>query len=160
MSGIVCRKANREDVPALHRLIAHYADKGIMLPRSPETLERSIGEFVVAEEAGRLVGCGALSRLSDDLAEIRSLGVLESHKGMGVGKALVDLLVKEAGRLGISRVMALTYEVPFFEKNGFSIVPKAVFPQKTWRDCIHCKKRYSCDEIAVLKRLPEAGSRP
>lgn len=157
MTGFVCRKATAGDVPALYELIAHYAAKGVMLPRPLETLAAGVDEFVVAEEGGRLIGCGALVRLSADLAEIRSLGVLESHKGRGVGAALVDRLVEEARRLGLSRVMALTYEVPFFEKAGFSIVPKAIFPQKVWRDCIHCKKRYSCDEIAVLKRLGETG---
>jgi len=157
MTEIVCRKATPADVPALHGMISHYAEKGIMLPRSPEAIGRSLDEFIVAEEDGRLVGCGALSRLSDDLAEIRSLGVLETHKGRGIGRALVARLTEEARRLGISRVMALTYEVPFFEKNGFSIVPKAVFPQKVWRDCLHCRKRYSCDEIAVLKRLDVTG---
>lgn len=157
MTGILCRKANADDVPALFELIAHYAEKGIMLPRSREALESGVDEFVVAESEGELIGCGALSRLSDDLAEIRSLGVLERFKGRGVGMALVERLVEEARRQGLSRVMALTYEVPFFEKNGFSVVPKAIFPQKVWRDCIHCKKQYCCDEIAVLKRLDETG---
>jgi len=157
MTEIRCRKATPADVPALHAMISHYAEKGIMLPRSMEAIERGLHEFAVAEADGRLAGCGALSRLSDDLAEIRSLGVLEPHKGKGIGRALVGFLTEEARRLGITKVMALTYEVPFFEKNGFSIVPKAVFPQKVWRDCIHCRKRYSCDEIAVLKRLDVTG---
>lgn len=153
MTKILCRKAVQDDVPALHELISHYAATGIMLPRSREMISEHLADFIVAEADGLLVGCGALSRLADDLVEIRSLGVLEDYKGMGVGKALVASLEEEARRLGITRVMALTYEVPFFEKNGFSIVPKAIFPQKVWRDCIHCKKRFCCDEIAVLKRL-------
>lgn len=153
MTQILCRKAEAGDEAALHALISHYAERGIMLPRSPEMIRAGLHEFVIAEAAGRLIGCGALCRLSDDLVEIRSLGVLEEYKGMGIGKALVDKLVEEAQQMGVSRVMALTYEVPFFIKNGFSIVPKAIFPQKVWRDCIHCKKQFSCDEIAVLKRL-------
>ena len=49
--------------------------------------------------------------------------------------------------------MALTYEAAFFESVGFSIVPKPVFPEKVWRDCVSCHKQYCCDEIAVIKRL-------
>ena len=45
----VCRKATDEDVETLVDLIAGYAEKGIMLPRSRETLKRQIETFVVAE---------------------------------------------------------------------------------------------------------------
>ena len=49
--------------------------------------------------------------------------------------------------------MALTYEVAFFRKETVLIVPKEIFPEKVWTDCVHCKKQLHCDEIAVLKRL-------
>jgi amino-acid N-acetyltransferase len=74
-------------------------------------------------------------------------------KGQGIGKHLIEFLVEEARNQNIVKVMALTYEVGFFQRNGFTIVPKEVFPEKVWKDCMHCKKRYACDEIAVLKRL-------
>lgn len=150
---IHCREARPEDVPAIGALIRHYAEQGIMLPRSEETLLDTIDTFVVAEADGRLVGCGSLCRLGEDLVEIRSLGVAEDFKGRGVGGKLVEKLEEEARKRGIAKLMALTYEVAFFEKKGYGIVPKDIFPEKVWRDCIHCKKRYSCDEIAVLKRL-------
>lgn len=72
---------------------------------------------------------------------------------MGIGRMLVECLIREAQKRKFPRVMALTYEVAFFEKIGFSVVPKEIFPEKVWTDCIHCKKQDCCDEIAVLKQL-------
>jgi amino-acid N-acetyltransferase len=150
---VACRKATERDLDTLYNIIQGYAEQGIMLPRSRETLQEQLDTFVIAEIDGELVGCGALTRLGPDLVEIRSLGVTEGHKGQGIGKELIAALEAEASRQGVAKVMALTYEVSFFQRNGFTIVPKEVFPEKVWKDCMNCKKRFACDEIAVLKRL-------
>ena len=87
------------------------------------------------------------------MVEVRSLGISDGYKGQGIGRQIVNQLIEEAKSQNIPKVMALTYEVAFFEKNGFSVVPKDIFPEKVWRDCIHCKKQFCCDEIAVMKRI-------
>lgn len=150
---IVCRKARLEDVEPLYIMIEDYARRGIMLPRSRQLLERQISDFVVTEVEGVVVGCGSLCRLGDELVEIRSLGISEGHKGRGLGSLLVDLLIEEARNQKIPKVMALTYEVSFFLKNGFTVVEKDIFPEKVWTDCVNCAKQHCCDEIAVLKIL-------
>lgn len=149
----VCRKATEDDVDVLVDLIAGYAEKGIMLPRSREVLKRQIQTFVVAEVGSEVVGCGSLTQLGADLVEIRSLGISEGYKGLGIGSKLVEQLILEAREQNIPKIMALTYEVRFFEKNGFTVVNKEIFPEKVWTDCIHCPKQHACDEIAVLKML-------
>lgn len=149
----VCRKASHEDVDTLFEMIKGYAERGIMLPRSRDVLHRQIDLFVVAEVDGQVVGCGSLCKLGKDLVEIRSLGISEGHKGQGIGSLLLDKLVEEAKEQQIPKVMALTYEVSFFEKNGFSVVNKEIFPEKVWTDCVNCSKQHACDEIAVLKIL-------
>ncbi|WP_409341378.1 N-acetyltransferase [Paenibacillus sp. MBLB4367] len=151
--GVICRKATGDDVESLYHIIQGYAEKGIMLPRTRETLKAIIDTFIVAELDGQLVGCGSLCQLGKDLVEIRSLGITEGHKGQGIGRKLVDKLIEEAYVLNIPKVMALTYEVAFFEKNGFTVVPKEIFPEKVWKDCVHCKKQHCCDEIAVVRML-------
>jgi amino-acid N-acetyltransferase len=150
---VTCRKAASEDLNALAEIIEGYAEQGIMLPRSKETLRAILDTFVIAETDGRLVGCGSLTRLGKDLVEIRSLGITDGYKGQGIGRKLVDSLLEQARELEIPKVMALTYEVAFFEKVGFTVVQKEIFPEKVWRDCVHCKKQHCCDEIAVLKQL-------
>ncbi|MFD2612711.1 N-acetyltransferase [Paenibacillus gansuensis] len=149
----VCRKATVGDVDTLYELIQGYAEQGIMLPRSKEALHRMIDTFVVAEQSGVVIGCGSLCKLGQDLVEIRSLGISDGYKGQGIGGKLVDSLMEQAKELGTPKVMALTYEVEFFKKNGFTVVEKEIFPEKVWTDCVHCKKQHCCDEIAVLKVL-------
>jgi amino-acid N-acetyltransferase len=149
----VCRKATETDVNELYELIDGYAQKGIMLPRSRQALSRLIDTFVVAELDGKIVGCGSLFQLGSDLVEIRSLGITDGYKGQGIGSKLMDKLLEEARQQQLPKVMALTYEVDFFIKNGFHIVEKEIFPEKVWTDCVHCAKQHCCDEIAVLKIL-------
>ncbi|QJD83671.1 N-acetyltransferase [Cohnella herbarum] len=156
--SIVCRKALLEDVDALFELIQGYAANGIMLPRSREALTRQIDTFLVAQDGDRLIGCGSLFRLGSDLVEIRSLGIVDGYKGQGIGSRLVDALMEEAKLQGIPKVMALTYESAFFQKNGFHIVEKEIFPEKVWTDCVHCPKQHKCDEIAVVRLIEVAPS--
>jgi amino-acid N-acetyltransferase len=151
--AIVCRKAQLADLDALVALIQMYAEEGIMLPRSREALQRQLSMFIVADDDGELIGCGSLMKLGDDLVEIRSLGVLSRYQGRGVGRQIVETLIEMATTMKVPKVMALTYQVAFFERLGFTVVPKEIFPEKVWKDCIFCKKQHACDEIAVMKRL-------
>ncbi|MBR2563528.1 MAG: N-acetyltransferase [Paenibacillus sp.] len=151
--SVICRKAVPEDVEPLFEMIKGYAERGIILPRSREVLHRQLEHFIVAEVEGTVVGCGSLCRLGNDLVEVRSLGISEGYKGLGIGSRLLERLVEEAKRQQIPKVMALTYEVSFFLKNGFAVVEKEIFPEKVWTDCVHCSKQDCCDEIAVLKEL-------
>ncbi len=137
----------------LAEIIEGYARQGIMLPRTKEMLRYSLDSFVVAEVDGKLIGCGSLCQLGQDLVEIRSLGISNGYKGQGIGRKLVETLVKQAKAAGIPKVMALTYEDAFFQRVGFTVVEKEIFPEKVWKDCIHCSKQHCCDEIAVLMEL-------
>jgi putative acetyltransferase len=61
--------------------------------------------FVAArDEDGALLGVGALSRLSPDHAEIKSMRTSATHRGEGVGRALLDHLVAIARDEGLTRV--------------------------------------------------------
>ncbi|HEX5243142.1 MAG TPA: hypothetical protein VFW23_07730, partial [Tepidisphaeraceae bacterium] len=66
--------------------------------------------------------------------------------------------VEEARRLRVPRMMSLTYEQAFFEKLGFSVVPKETLPLKVWSDCVRCPKRDGCDEIAMVRVLPDVAA--
>lgn len=150
---VICRIARVEDVEPLYLMIEEYAQRGIMLPRSRQALTRQIDQFVVAEMDGEFIGCGSLFRLGSDLVEIRSIGLRDEGRGKGVGSMILEKLVEEARRQEIPKVMALTYAVDFFLRNGFEVVEKEIFPEKVWTDCVNCKKQHACDEIAVLKIL-------
>ncbi|MDP5273063.1 N-acetyltransferase [Chengkuizengella axinellae] len=147
------RLAQQIDIDVMFEIISYYANDGIMLPRSKNILLHQLNDFAVVEVNGEVIGCGSLCQLGDDLVEVRSFGVLPIYKGQGLGKKLLQFLVHEASLRKIPNVMALTYEVEFFTRNGFEVVDKEIFPEKVWKDCIHCKKLDCCDEIAVLKKL-------
>lgn len=55
----------------------------------------------------------------EDLAEVRTLAVDHSIKGVGVGHQVLDKLLQTARWLGVRRVFCLTFEVDFFAKHGF-----------------------------------------
>ena len=147
------RKAELQDVPALFKLISRYVLKRILLPRPLTNLYEDVWEFTVAEENGKLLGCGALKFYNQELAEMRSLCVDEQLKSKGVGRKLTEALLDEAERYGLKTVFALTVVPAFFEKLGFQKAPRERFPVKVYEDCLGCPKYSCCDEIAVSYEL-------
>ena len=145
------RKARMSDVKAIQQMIAEYARKGDMLPRSLSEIYENLRDyFVFEEDGGELVGSAAIHIMWEDLAEVRSLAVREGKMRRGVGTQLVESCISEAIVLGIGRVFALTYKPEFFEKLGFHVVDKAELPQKIWTDCLKCSKFPDCDEVALV----------
>ncbi|NQU42904.1 GNAT family N-acetyltransferase, partial [bacterium] len=85
-----------------------------------------------------------------DLAEVKSLAVVEAHQGRGLARALVNACLDEARRLELAQVFALTAVVELFLKLGFAEVEKSQLPHKIWGECVRCPKFPDCDEVAVL----------
>jgi amino-acid N-acetyltransferase len=146
---IKIRKAKISDVDAIFDMITMYAQKGILLPRTRESLYENLQVISVATIDDQVVGTASLHILGKDLAEIRSLVVAEEGKGKGMGKLLVQQIVEETRKLEIDKLISLTYQVQFFEKCGFQVIEKTEMPQKVWKDCINCHKFPDCDEIAM-----------
>jgi amino-acid N-acetyltransferase len=149
--AMIIRRATMKDVDQMLEIINQYAQQGLMLPRTKLSICENLQSFVVAFDGQEVIGVAGLHILWEDLAEIRSLAIAESAKGMGVGKRLVLHLVDQCRELGIKRVLALTYQKDFFEKCGFYVVAKETLPQKVWKDCINCSKLPMCDEIAMIR---------
>ncbi len=145
------RKAKIGDVDAIVNLLRHFAELGLLLPRTRQSVCETLASFWVVEEDGSIAGTAALHILGDDLAEIRSLAVTESAQGSGHGRLLVETLFAEAQKMEIPRVLALTYQQRFFDHCGFTVVEKGSLHRKIWKDCIHCKKFPVCDEIAMIR---------
>ena len=155
------RKAKLTDVPDIHRLINHYAEERIMLPRTLTDLYENVWEFtIVAEEEGNLVGCGALKLYNQEVAEIRSLCVDETLKSKGIGRMVMEELLDEAEAFGLKTVFALTVAPIFFERLGFHEVPRERFPTKVWRDCLRCERYTCCNEKSVAMELADRPAKP
>jgi amino-acid N-acetyltransferase len=149
------RSATIHDVPLIQAIINDHAELGKMLFKSYAQLYDRLRDFAVYEIDGEVVGCVGLAIIWADLSEIRSLAVAQKHQGRGIGKRLTQWCIDEAKRLQIRRVMALTYEQAFFERLGFVVVAKETLPLKVWGECIQCPKREGCDEIAMVRELPD-----
>ncbi len=147
------KRASIEDVKKIHAIINSSASKGEMLPRSLGELYDNMRDYMVYEEKGAIFGTCALHICWEDLAEIRSLCVVDSARMKGLGRTLVNACVDEARSLRIGRVFLLTYQEQFFLKCGFSAVDKKELPQKIWSDCIRCPKFPECDEYAMIMNV-------
>lgn len=154
------RKATAADVPAMAQLINDNAELGLMLPKSLASLYETLRAFHVVEEDGRVVGLCALTVIWANWAEIASLAVDKSQRGKGLGRRLVEVCLDEANRLGIPRVMTLTYEQAFFEKIGFTVLDRQQLPLKVWSECVRCPKNQACDEIAMFTTIPGVPEPP
>lgn len=147
------RPARAADVEAMQALINGHAAEGRMLERTRDFLLEHLRDFFVAGDRGRLLGCCALAVLTPDLAEIRSLAVVDEAAGRGVGRALVAACADEARRLGLRRVFALTLVPGFFERCGFTLTSLGRLPEKSSSECPVCPKRSACDEQALVMHL-------
>ena len=147
------RGARLEDVPGIYGLLKHYSDQSVLLPRPESDIFSSLRDFYVVEDQGQIVACAALLIYTSELGEVRSLAVDPDYKHLGLGNRMVSQLEADADKLGLSKLMALTYVVGFFEKLQFDVVDMSALPEKVWGACINCHKFQNCDEIAVLKFL-------
>lgn len=148
------RKARISDVRSIHVLVMHFADQGLLLPRSLSEIYDHLRDYTVIETSdNNIVGVIALNICWEGLAEVKSLAVREDYQEQGIGRQLVEHCLSEAVVLGIYRVFTLTYQPKFFEKLGFKLVDKSSLPQKIWADCIKCPKFPDCDEVALLLEL-------
>ncbi|MCM8805854.1 MAG: N-acetyltransferase [Candidatus Omnitrophica bacterium] len=148
------RPAVMDDAYQIKNLINEHARKGKMLPVSiNQVFENLRNFFVLTDDKGKILGCGALKIIWKDLGEIRSVAIKNSKQKKGLGTQLVEKLLEEAKKIGIKRVFVLTYVPEFFEKFGFIRTEKTKLPHKIWFDCINCPKFPRCDEIPLIKKL-------
>jgi len=151
----VIRPASIIDVPVIAEIVNHHAGAGRMLFKNHAQLYETIRDYGVFEENKTVIGCVAVGIIWADLAEVRALAVAPGHQGKGVGRSLVEWCVGEARRMGIRKLMSLTYEETFFAKLQFVVVAKETLPLKVWTDCVKCPKNQNCDEIAMVRELTD-----
>lgn len=147
-------KPTLSDIPAMQELVKGEVESGIILFRDETEMANTIRSYTLALDGDEIVGFAALHIYSPEVAEVRSLVIKEAFRGKGVGKALIARLEDEGRALGLKRILTLTYQKEFFEKNGFVEIPKEDIPEhKIWADCIKCKHFPICNEISLIKNI-------
>ncbi len=158
---IKIRKAKISDVRPLHKLLNFFADRKELLPRAISEIYENLQQFFVADYKGRVVGCCALAVQWDNLAEIKALAVSVDFQGKGIGRKLLGACLKDAKKLGVTRLFNLTMKDGFFKKLGFQRVTKNNLPHKVWTECVRCPYfPDACVEIAMVKDLDSVPSLP
>jgi amino-acid N-acetyltransferase len=161
------RAARMGDAAAVHRVIAHYAGEGLLLPRTEAEIREHIARFLVLVEKhrgeDRVLGCVALEPYGPDLAEIRSLAVAPEARGHGrnVGDRLMKAAMDTARRRKIARLFAVTHRPDFFSRYGFKAGPRQAIREKVERDCATCPKERKCTLVATVATVcPERDLLP
>lgn len=116
--------------PALGELILDQVTWLDADGRLQEVYRAPLGALFIAHTGSDPAGCVAIRRLNSlrDSAEIKRLYVRQSHRGMGVARALLRRAESEARRLGFRR-LALesgdrqTEALRLYRASGFSPIP-------------------------------------
>jgi amino-acid N-acetyltransferase len=116
---LVIRPAKTSDVKSIRELVDSYAAPGQMLAKETVTLYEGVQEFTVAEIDGKIVGCGALHTLWEDLAEVRTVAVEKSMQKQGIGHQILERIIERAREIGVERIFCLTFQIDFFGRHGF-----------------------------------------
>ena len=120
MSVIQIRPARTSDVKAIREIIDQYSLQRKLLSKETVTLYENVQEFVVAVDGENVVGCGALHVLWEDLAEVRTVAVIEKFRGQSVGHQILQNIMDRARKVGVKRLFCLTFETGFFGRHGFT----------------------------------------
>ena len=122
-ANVRLRAAAASDLPAIEQLL-----EAAQLPTAG--VPDLIPAFVVAEGNEGLLGAAAVERCAGDLGLLRSVVVLPTQRGSGVGQELVTRSIAEARRHGIKALYLLTTTAEtYFPRFGFVKVTRDSLPE-------------------------------
>jgi amino-acid N-acetyltransferase len=114
-------------VPAIQSLVDPLVQQRILLGKDRVVFYEAVQEFrVVEDDAGELIGCGALHVMWEDLGEVRTLAAAGEWRGKGVGHAILEQIEADARKLGLTRLFCLTFETEFFGRHGYAEIAEAI----------------------------------
>jgi amino-acid N-acetyltransferase len=130
------RRARTRDIKAIRTLVDEYTADRRLLSKATVTLYESVQEFWVAVDGDRVLGCGALHVMWEDLAEIRTVAVDPAFRGRKIGHKIVSRLLDVAREVGVARVFCLTFETRFFGSFGFTEIDGAPVPHAVYEQLL------------------------
>ncbi len=149
------RPARTSDVPGIQALIAPLVEQNILLRKENVELYESVLEFRVAvDETGRIIGCGALHVLWQDLGEVRTIAVHDDFRGHGVGHAIYSDLEQQARSIGLGRLFCLTFEVDFFTRHGFAEVSDEIIPPEVYAEMLRSHDEGVAEFLDIARVKP------
>lgn len=105
-----------------------YQDFADELSSLPGKYAPPQGELYLAVSgAGEMLGCVGLRPLEPGICEMKRLYVTPSGRGLGLGRALVEQVLKRAGEIGyremrLDTLPTMTAAISMYQKMGFSVI--------------------------------------
>jgi amino-acid N-acetyltransferase len=122
LDDVKIRPACAEDLLAVHQLVvaAGLPDAGIA--------DHFPGAYVVVHEGETLIGAAGLE-VHGESGLLRSVAIVSSHRGTGLGRRLAEDRLRSARTLGLRSVYLLTTTAAeFFLRLGFERVARESAP--------------------------------
>ena len=87
------------------------------------------GRMYLALVDGKAVGCAALTKNDEAYCEIKRLYLKPEYRGMGISKALVEIIIKDAKKIGYKHMRLDTFPfmssaIKLYEKYGFYYIDR------------------------------------
>jgi len=102
--SVTIRRLAETDIPLVAALEAETFPDPWTAKMFVEELSQASRAWFVAEDDGLVVGYGGTAILADDDAHIMNLAVAPAHRSQGIGRRLLDTLMRAASELGAQRV--------------------------------------------------------
>lgn len=149
---VTIRPATPNDWPMLAELLRTSA-----LPL--DGVEEHLGEFLVAELDGGIVGCAAVERYGA-AGLLRSVAVAEAERGNGTGATLVRRCIAAASDAGIDTLVLLTTTAErYFPRFGFERIDRALVPMAV-RESAEFRGACPASATTMLLRIRSEGELP
>lgn len=103
-------------------LVQYYRDFEEETANLPEGYSQPEGCLLIARYKGEPAGCVALARQSEGVCEMKRLFVGPEYRRLGIGKALCEVLLEQAMKIGYSSMrLATALEPPkvLYKSLGF-----------------------------------------
>ena len=112
------RRATPADAQAIHEITRSGVRAQTLRERPIEAIRDSIGDYLVYEIDGGIVGCAVLTAHPEAAAaEIGSVYVQPFYQNKGVGRKLVEFACAKSKHEGVRKVFAMTTQAaPFFTR--------------------------------------------
>ena len=160
MPSFTLREATLADADRIFALIRQHVEQ--LVPKPMGEVVANIDRFVVAEVDGEIVGCAMYSILPEigmaerATVELQSVAVVSAYRRLGIGRALVEALLKRIAAFRPADALVLTFAPEFFSRLGVSEIPQSKVIHKLYSGCMHCSKHadpFTCPEIAMSRKI-------
>lgn len=150
-SFVNIRQGLISDVPVILQLINPLIEKGILLDRDKNYLEKNINNFYVLEYDKIVYGCVSIGYIESNILELGCLVISKESQQSGYGKLLLDFVINLAKSKGVNNIITFTTQTKeWFLERGFLETSTDILPKNRLQEYLDSKRN---SKILVLNLL-------